>query len=192
LRSYRCSTRTEKKDRDLKLKEKNIQLLTEQGKLQRQKLAQAQMVRNGTIAGAVMLVLLLGTGLQPLPAQAAKQPAAGGQAGGDQPEKPIPGTGGAGKRGVAAGERMDAQGNPPPVRNNLQIVISLLNSQAADLADDTALSTIKRASTGCRPWPSSTRSSTRPNAWPASKWLPTSTTWSFICAIPTTRRGPSA
>jgi NACalpha-BTF3-like transcription factor len=53
---------TEKKDQELRFKERNIQLLTERGKLQAQQLRQARMIRNGSIAGAIMLVLLLGLG----------------------------------------------------------------------------------------------------------------------------------
>jgi hypothetical protein len=51
---------TEKKDNELKLKEANIQLLTEQGRLQQQKLEQAQLIRNSTVFGLIMLILLLG------------------------------------------------------------------------------------------------------------------------------------
>jgi two-component sensor histidine kinase len=50
----------EKKDQDLKLKQQSIQLLTKQSQLQQNQLQQATTMRNGIIAGAVLLVLLLG------------------------------------------------------------------------------------------------------------------------------------
>lgn len=51
---------TEKKDQDLKLHQHNIQLLTRQSQLQQTQLKQDRLIRNGMIAGALMLVLLLG------------------------------------------------------------------------------------------------------------------------------------
>jgi hypothetical protein len=53
---------TEKKDQDLKLKQQSIQLLTKQSQLQQNQLQQAATMRNGIIAGAVLLALLLGLG----------------------------------------------------------------------------------------------------------------------------------
>jgi len=50
---------TEKKDQDLKLKQQAIQLLTEQSQLQQNQLEQAATLRNGVIAGAILLILLL-------------------------------------------------------------------------------------------------------------------------------------
>ena len=136
---------SEKKDRDLKLKEKNIQLLTQQGKLQEQKLAQAQMVRNGTIAGAVMLVLLLGLGYNRYRLkQQSNRLLEAKQVEINQKNRSL-------EQVVQEKEALLLEKVwmlkeiHHRVRNNLQIVISLLNSQAADLADDTALSTIKES-----------------------------------------------
>lgn len=53
---------TEKKDQDLKLKQQDIQLLTKQSQLQQNQLQQAAIMRNAIIAGAILLALLLGLG----------------------------------------------------------------------------------------------------------------------------------
>ncbi|WP_121810603.1 tetratricopeptide repeat-containing sensor histidine kinase [Mucilaginibacter kameinonensis] len=51
---------TEKKDHELKIKEQNIQLLTKQAQLQKANIKQERLTRNLTIAGAALLALLLG------------------------------------------------------------------------------------------------------------------------------------
>lgn len=53
---------TQKKDQDLRLKQRNIQLLTKQSQLQQNQLEQTTLLKNGTIAFTVLLVLLLGVG----------------------------------------------------------------------------------------------------------------------------------
>lgn len=53
---------TDKKDQDLKLKQQAIQLLTKHGQLQQNQLQQAAITRNGIIIGAILLILLLGLG----------------------------------------------------------------------------------------------------------------------------------
>ncbi|MFC5407702.1 histidine kinase dimerization/phosphoacceptor domain -containing protein [Larkinella bovis] len=53
---------SEKKDQDLKLKQQSIQLLTKQSQLQQNQLHQAAIMRNSIIAGAVLLALLLALG----------------------------------------------------------------------------------------------------------------------------------
>lgn len=55
---------TGKKDLDLKLKQQAIQILTERSLLQQNQLQQATNIRNGIFAGAVLLVLLLGLGFK--------------------------------------------------------------------------------------------------------------------------------
>ena len=51
---------SEKKDQNLKLNQQNIQFLTKQSLLQQNQLQQARTIRNGIVAGILMLVLLLG------------------------------------------------------------------------------------------------------------------------------------
>lgn len=53
---------TEKKDQDLKLKQQDIQLLRKQSQLQQNQLQQAANMRNAIIAGAILLALLLALG----------------------------------------------------------------------------------------------------------------------------------
>ncbi|WP_221391494.1 histidine kinase dimerization/phosphoacceptor domain -containing protein [Dyadobacter sp. NIV53] len=54
---------TETKDQDLKLKQQAIQLLTEQSQRQQNQLQQAAIMRNSIIAGVILLILLLGLGV---------------------------------------------------------------------------------------------------------------------------------
>jgi two-component sensor histidine kinase len=53
---------TQKKDQNIKLKQQAIQLLTKQSQLQQNQLQQANTIRNGIIAGTILLILLLGLG----------------------------------------------------------------------------------------------------------------------------------
>jgi two-component sensor histidine kinase len=136
---------TERKDNELKLKEVNIQLLTEQGRLQQQKLDQAQLIRNGTVFGALMLVLLLGLGynryrlkqesnelleLKQLEINHKNYSL-------EQLLRE--------KEGLLEEKEWMLKEIHHRVRNNLQIVISLLDSQAGYLSDSAALSTIKES-----------------------------------------------
>jgi two-component sensor histidine kinase len=136
---------TEKKDRDLKFKEKNIQLLTERGKLQSQQLALARMIRNGSSAGVIMLVLLLGLGYNRYRLkQRSNRLLEAKQLEINQKNLSLEQVLGE-KEGLLEEKEWMLKEIHHRVRNNLQIVISLLNSQAANLSDDSALSTIRES-----------------------------------------------
>ncbi len=62
LIAYRVQYDTEKKEQDLKLKEKNIALLTQQSNVQQARLGQRQTERNALIGGTALLLLVLGLG----------------------------------------------------------------------------------------------------------------------------------
>ncbi len=136
---------TEKKDQEIKLKEKNIQLLTQQAKFQQQQLKTAQLIRNGTILGASMLVLLLGLGYNRYRLKQktnhlleAKQLEINQK--NHSLEKVLEE-----KQGLLNEKEWMLKEIHHQVRNNLQIVTSLLNSQASYLSDNVALSTIKES-----------------------------------------------
>jgi two-component sensor histidine kinase len=136
---------TEKKDQELLFKEKNIQLLTEQGKLQAQKLQQARMIRDGTIAGALMLVLLLALSYNRYQIkQRSNRLLETKQLEINQKNCSLERLLGEKEELLQEKEWMLKEIHHR-VRNNLQIVISLLNSQAANLSDGAALSTIKES-----------------------------------------------
>ena len=137
--------RTEKKDQALRLQEKNIQLFTQQGKLQQQQLERARMVRNGTIAGSLMLALLLGLGYNRYRLRQrgnrlleAKQREINRQS--RSLERVLQE-----KEGLLEEKEWMLREIHHRVRNNLHIVTSLLNSQADYLFDDAALSIIQES-----------------------------------------------
>lgn len=137
--------RTEKKDQDLKLKEQSIQLLTEQGKLQQQKLEQARMIRNSTATGAFLLAIVLALVYNRYRIkQSNNQLLEAKQREINQKNESLEQVLREKNQLLDEKEWMLREIHHR-VRNNLQIVMSLLNSQAASMHDQAALSAIQES-----------------------------------------------
>jgi two-component sensor histidine kinase len=135
----------DKKDKDIRLKQQNIELLTRQGLLQQAALKQARFTRNVIVSGAVLLllVLVLGFNRYQLKQQNNKQL--------QQKQKEIY------KQNLSLQELITTQDKlleekewlvkeiHHRVKNNLQIVMSLLNTQASYLHDADALEAISES-----------------------------------------------
>lgn len=135
----------DKKDKDIRLQQQNIQLLTRQGQLQQSALNQARLTRNVIIFGAFMLLLLLGLGFNRylMKQQNNKQL--------QQKQDEIF------KQNLALQQLITTQDKlleekewlvkeiHHRVKNNLQIVMSLLNTQAAYLHDADAVRAISES-----------------------------------------------
>ncbi|GAB3220577.1 hypothetical protein GCM10027423_52360 [Spirosoma arcticum] len=136
---------SEKKDQHIKLKEQSIQLLTEQGKRQQQELDQARMIRNSTFAGILLLILILALvynryRLRRKSNQLLEEKQLEINQKNQSLEQVLQE-----KNHLLDEKEWMLREIHHRVRNNLQIVISLLNSQAASLADKAALSAIQES-----------------------------------------------
>ncbi|SHN45795.1 sensor histidine kinase [Chitinophaga sp. CF418] len=145
LNQLEIQFKTEQKDQALKLKQQNIELLTREAQLQDAKLQRAWFIRNVIFGGAgmLLLLLLLGFNRYQLKLRSNRQMK-------EQQDEIY-------KQNLSLQDLISTQDKlleekewllkeiHHRVKNNLQIVMSLLNTQAAFLDDKDALNAIKES-----------------------------------------------
>lgn len=138
LKRRQAEIEAERKDQDLKLKEQNIQLLTKQSQLQQSRLQQERILRKVTYGGVSLLLVIVGLlyyGYQ-MKRRSNKRLEA--------QQKEINQQNVSLQHLVSEKEWLLKEIHHR-VKNNLQIVMSLLNSQSAYLQNDAALNAIRHS-----------------------------------------------
>ncbi|WP_192348561.1 tetratricopeptide repeat protein [Algoriphagus sp. Y33] len=133
----------EKKEKDIQLKEQNIKALTKERILQEQKIKQDRVIRNGIIGGAALLLILLTVIYNRYRSkQQSNKLLQAQQDTLKEQQQQIQEKNQALEQLVVEKERLLKEIHHR-VKNNLQLVMSLLNSQVASLQDKVALSAIQ-------------------------------------------------
>lgn len=119
-------------------KEQDLALLTKQGLVQQANLRRREIQRNASVVGGIMLLLLLGMGYNRYRLkQRSNQQLEARQGEIDQKNAAL--------QTLVLEKESLLKEIHHRVKNNLQVVMSLLNSQASYLADDTALAAIQES-----------------------------------------------
>lgn len=138
LKRRQAEIEAERKDQDLKLKEQNIQLLTKQSLLQQSRLQQEQMLRKVTYGGVSLLLVIVGLLYYGYQIKRRSNRRLEAQ------QKEINQQNISLQHLVSEKEWLLKEIHHR-VKNNLQIVMSLLNSQSAYLQNDAALNAIRHS-----------------------------------------------